>query len=234
MNRETTNIIRFVVEDLLPPTVRDSALFRFTARLVWGGHIDHLAEFRRRAATLTPEEYEALYRKHPRVHNLTDNSRACIKRIAADVIGPTILDVGCGTGYLLKAITAGRQEQFTRVTGVEFVRPDGLNTDGMEFIEAPIERLPFADGSFDTVICTHVIEHILDYRAAIPELRRVAAKRLIIVVPQEREGIYTFNPHFNFFPYTHSFLRAMIPLPKRHECVLIGRDIYYCEDRYSA
>ena len=35
----------------------------------------------------------------------------------------------------------------------------------------------------------------------------------IIVVPREREGIYTFNPHLNFFPYRHSFLRAMIPVP---------------------
>ena len=230
MNRETTNVIRFVLEDLLPPSIRDSALFRSMARLVWGGHIDHLADFRRRAAMLTPEEYETLYKKHPRVHDLTDNSRACIERIAADMIGPTILDVGCGTGYMLKAITAGRMDQFTRVCGVDFVRPEGLNTEGIEFIEAPIERLPFPDASFDTVICTHVIEHILDYRAAILELRRVAAKRLIIVVPREREGMYTFNPHFNFFPYTHSFLRAMIPLPKRYECALIGRDIYYYED----
>ncbi len=231
MERETSNFIRFVLEDILPPAFRDSALYLRVARLVWGGHIDDLTEFRRRAAMLTSEEYEALYRKHPRVHDLTDNSQACIKRIAADVIGPRVLDVGCGTGYLLKAITAGRGEQFTRVTGVDFIRPDGLNTDGIEFIEAPIEQLPFQDNSFDTLICTHVIEHILDYRAAIRELRRLAAKRLVIVVPREREGLYAFNPHFNFFPYAHSFLRAMVPLPKHHECCLIGRDIYYSEER---
>ena len=62
-------------------------------------------------------------------------------------------------------------------------------------------------------MCTHVIEHILDYRAAIAELRRITGRRLIIVVPRERESIYAFNPHFNFFPYRHSFLRAMIPVP---------------------
>jgi SAM-dependent methyltransferase len=228
MNRETTNIIRFAFEDLTPPILRDSWLFRSAARLIWGSHVDHLADFRRRAASLTPQEYEQLYTEHPRVHKSTDNSRACIGRIAASAIGPAILDVGCGTGYLLRAI--GRGDQFTRVVGVDFVRPEGLSTDGIEFVQAPIERLPFADRSFDTVICTHVIEHILDYRAAIAELRRVAARRLIIVVPREREGIYTFNPHFNFFPYTHSFLRAMIPLPGRYDCAIIGRDIYYCED----
>jgi hypothetical protein len=50
------------------------------------------------------------------------------------------------------------------------------------------------------------------------------------VVPMEREGLYTFNPHFNFFPYTHSFLRAMIPVPENHVCIGLGRDIYYRED----
>ena len=40
---------------------------------------------------------------------------------------------------------------------------------------------------------------------------------------------YTFNPHFNFFPYTHSFLRAMIPVPENHICKDIKRDIYYME-----
>ena len=93
-----------------------------------------------------------------------------------------------------------------------------------------IERLPFSDRAFDTVVCTHVVEHILDYRAAIAEIRRIAARRLIIVVPREREGLYSFNPHFNFFPYKHSFLRAMIPVPQQHICIDAGRDIFYMED----
>ena len=71
-------------------------------------------------------------------------------------------------------------------------------------------------------------------RKAIAELRRITRRRLIIVVPREREYRYTFNPHFNFFPYTHSFLRAMHPVPAEHTCVDIGRDIFYCEDRTAA
>ena len=71
---------------------------------------------------------------------------------------------------------------------------------------------------------------ILDYRRAISELRRITRRRLIIVVPREREGIYTFNPHFNFFPYAHSFLRAIILVPSSHVICNIGRDIYYMED----
>ncbi|MBS3649035.1 class I SAM-dependent methyltransferase [Pseudaminobacter sp. 19-2017] len=233
MNRETTNRIRFILEDVLPPILRDSSLFRSLATLVWGDHIGRLAAFRERAAFLTAEEYETLYREHPRVHEGTDNSQACIARIIADTVGDSVCDVGCGTGILLKKIRQSRNCT-GRFVGVDFVIEDAAAIDGIDYMAARIEALPFADGEFDTVICTHVIEHVLDYRRAIAELRRIARKRLIIVVPREREYLYSFNPHFNFFPYPHSFLRAMHPVPKDHVCVNIGRDIYYCEDRLEA
>lgn len=233
MNRETTNRIRFVLEDVLPPVLRDSALFHGVARLAWGGHVTRLAAFRARAPFLSAEEYETLYREHPRVHEGTDNSQACIDRIVADTVGETVCDVGCGTGVLLKQIRAARGG-VGRYTGVDFVVEDAAAIEGIDYVAARIEELPFPDGAFDTVICTHVIEHVLEYRQAIAELRRIAARRLIVVVPREREYRYSFNPHFNFFPYTHSFLRAVHPVPENHACVDIGRDIYYREDRPQA
>jgi SAM-dependent methyltransferase len=230
MKREATNRIRFVLEDILPPVLRDSGLFRAAAKLAWGEHIGRLASFRERAPFLSAQEYEALYRDHPRVHEATDNSRACVERIIRDTVGTNVCDVGCGTGVLLKKLRDARSG-LKRLTGVDFVVDDSASIENVEYVAARIEALPFADRSFDTVICTHVIEHVLEYREAIAELRRVAAKRLIIVVPREREYRYSFNPHFNFFPYTHSFLRAVHPVPEHFICVDIGRDIYYCEDR---
>lgn len=230
MNRETTNRIRFVIEDLLPPILRDSSLFRWAAQLVWGKHITHLARFRERAPFLSAAEYEELYRNHPRVHQGTDNSAACIERITRSVIGTSVCDVGCGTGALLTHIRSATPS-LQRLTGVDFVVDDAAALDGIDYVAAKIESLPFADGEFDTVICTHVIEHLLEYRQAIAELRRIARRRLIIVVPREREYRYTFNPHFNFFPYTHSFLRAVHPVPEIYVCEDLGRDIFYSEDR---
>lgn len=229
MNRETTNKIRFVLEDILPAFIRDSGAFKGFASLVWGKHIADLAKFRERAPFLTDEEYEALYKHHPRVHAGTDNSKACLDRMALDARGTSICDVGCGTGYTLDKIRDARRDM-TRFVGVDFAIDDANSMKGIEYFAAKVEDLPFKDGEFDTVICTHVIEHVLDYRAAIAELRRITKKRLIIIVPREREYKYTFNPHFNFFPYTHSFLRAMQPVPKAHSVEDIKRDIYYYED----
>jgi SAM-dependent methyltransferase len=230
MRRERTNQIRFIMEEILPPIIRDSALVKFTAMLAWGKHISTLAEFRKAAPFITAEEYDQLYRSHPRVHEDTDNSAACLDRIAADAIGDSICDVGCGTGALLAYIRGKAREPFAELIGIDMIETDKPIGDGITFVCGRVEDLPLADKSYDTVVCTHVIEHILDLRRAIAELRRVARQRLIIVVPREREGIYTFNPHLNFFPYRHSFLRAMIPVPANHICCDIGRDIYYMED----
>src|SRR5262249_51466922 len=149
----------YFIEEFLPPIVRDSKLFRAAARMAWGDHIDVLADFRRRAPLLTGAEYEKLYREHPRVHEGTDNSDACIERIIGDVEGSRVCDVGCGTGHLLRLIRSRFSDGNVRYVGVDFIIPDQFRSEGFDFIEAPIEKLPVADQAFDTVICTHVIEH---------------------------------------------------------------------------
>ena len=227
MNRETSNRIRFVIEDVIPPVLRDSAPYRWLADLAVGGYASRAAAFRERAVHLTDAEYEEHYRNAPPLHEDGDNSTACLQAVAADIVGDSLCDVGCGTGALLRFVADAAPVK--RMAGCDFIL-SAPTDDRFEYHQMRIENLPFRDKEFDTVVCTHVIEHILDHRQAIAELRRIARRRVIIVVPREREGRYTFNPHFHFFPYTHSFLRAMIPVPERFECRLIGRDIYYRED----
>lgn len=231
MRRETTNRIRHVLEEWLPPTLRDSGAMRWLFRRHWGGLVDDLERFRERIPFVTAAEYRSVYERLPRVQSETDNSAACIDRIATELTGASVLDVGCGTGYLVHDLVARRPD--LKFTGVDFIIDDETRTRaaGIDFREADIERLPFADASFDTVICTHVLEHILDFRGALAELRRVAARKLILVVPREREYRFTFNPHLHFFPYPHSFLRYLPPIPDDHVIESIGRDIFYAETR---
>lgn len=230
MRRETTNAIRYVLEELIPPVIRDSRAMRWLFRLHWGRLIDDLESFRERIPFVTAEEYKDVYERHPRVQDETDNSTACIERLAAMLVGKTVLDVGCGTGFLVQNLS--QMKPGHDWTGVDFIVEEGTRyrPAHIKFQQAHIEALPFADRTFDTVICTHVLEHILDLRRAIAELRRVTAQRLILIVPREREYRFTFNPHLHFFPYKHSFLRHLVPVPAHHEIEDIGRDIFYFED----
>jgi SAM-dependent methyltransferase len=52
-------------------------------------------------------------------------------------------------------------------------------------VHADITDLPFADGSFDLVVCLHVLEHVVDDRAAIREFYRVLRPggRAVLQVP---------------------------------------------------
>lgn len=53
-------------------------------------------------------------------------------------------------------------------------------------IDQGLPNLPYADNSFDTVICSDVLEHIGPHKQAIGELLRIARKKIIITVPAYR------------------------------------------------
>lgn len=234
MKRETVNRIRYLLEEWLPPVLRDSAAMRFLFRRYWGSLVDDLEHFRARIHAVTPEEYAAIYRRMPRIQDDTDNSAACIKAICESLVPGSICDVGCGTGFLLRQLAAASPAG-TALTGVDFqLEPDiAARLPQARFVESGIESLPFPDQAFDNVVCTHVLEHVLNLRDAIAELRRVTRRRLIVVVPLEREYRFTFNPHVHFFPYPHSFLRQIIPVPPTAHCQVTGRDLVYTEDVVS-
>lgn len=236
MRRENVNRIRYFLEEWLPPALRDSAPMRWLFRRYWGHFIDDLERFRANIHHVTPEEYADIYRRMPRIQEGTDNSDACIDRLAELMLPGSVCDVGCGTGYLLGALGARSGDAARSFTGVDFQIEPRLAERHPEFSfhEASIEKLPFADRAFETVICTHVLEHVLRIDSAIAELRRVTARRLLVIVPLEREYRFTFNPHVHFFPYPHSFLRHIVPVPPGARCEIIGRDLLYIEDRAGA
>lgn len=68
---------------------------------------------------------------------------------------------------------------------------------GKFLILADSARLPFADGTFDYVICSHVLEHIpiSDLESVIDELTRVAKRGYIEFPSIFYEYIYNFEVH---------------------------------------
>ncbi|HEY6125662.1 MAG TPA: class I SAM-dependent methyltransferase [Steroidobacteraceae bacterium] len=232
MKRERVNFIRYLLEEWIPPALRDSAPMRWLFRAYWGRFVDDLEKFRANIHRVTPAEYADIYRRMPRIQESTDNSDACIRRLVELMLPGSVCDVGCGTGHLLGVLASNSKGVPRKFAGVDFqLEPEiSQRHPGVEFREAGVEHLPFPDRAFDTVICTHVLEHVLRIDLTILELRRITARRLLIVVPLEREYRFTFNPHVHFFPYPHSFLRHISPVPSNARCEVIGRDLLYIED----
>jgi len=104
-----------------------------------------------------------------------------LEMAAAQVPRPAaILDIGCGTGRLLRAAAA--RFPGARLDGVDAADgmikqaiatlPAGLQ---IQFQQATAESLPFPDGSFDLVFSTMTFHHWSDQQRAIGEVRRVLA-----------------------------------------------------------
>ncbi len=227
VGRRTVNAVRYVLEDLLPPALRDSPLFLPLMYLVWGRDARRFIEFRERARTMSAEEYAGFYARITPIHGECDLNRPCIERILAEVEGGSVLDAGCGRGHLAGLIA--RADPGATVVGADLAPPAAQGPPNLRFVEGWLGRLPFADKSFDTVVCTHVLEHLPDLDGALADLRRIVRRRLILVVPKEREARYPLNLHVHFFPYRHSFLNRIGAPEGRFECEVLQGDIYYRE-----
>ena len=65
--------------------------------------------------------------------------------------------------------------------------------EGVRYVEAAAEELPFEDGEFDFLWCTQVLEHVRDPHRAVSEILRVA-KRGFIEVPSRMGELLNGNP----------------------------------------
>ena len=228
MNREKTNKIRYILEDILPPIIRDSFLFKF---IIKNFVSKTLLNLKTNILKISQKEYLNLYKNLNRVHKDTDLSQICIDEILRNIKPHTILDVGCGEGFLLNRI----KEKFNNVslTGIEMNVSTNikkkLRDNKIRLMETKIENLNKIKLKYDTVICTHVLEHILDINLAYDNLKKICKKRLIIVVPRERPYNYTFNAHVHFFPYKWSFINTIRP-KKKFIIKDLKRDLIYIEN----
>ena len=100
-----------------------------------------------------------------------------------------LLDVGCGGGTMAKAIKRDRPE--LDVHGADFsassIAAAQQDPDGVTFVQARAEALPFNDGWFDAVTMFDVLEHVDDPSRVLTEIARVLKPggRFHIVIPLE-------------------------------------------------
>lgn len=85
------------------------------------------------------------------------------------------------------------RRRLRRVRGLRYVTGD-LNQAGVD-LQLDITRLELGDGSFDAVICSHVLEHIREDATAMHELRRITAPGgwCLVMVPIDLQRAETYE-----------------------------------------
>ena len=112
-------------------------------------------------------------------------SRNFVKNIISEVRflnTKSILDIGCGTGYISKQLEScvACDLDWQRLK----IARDYTQGD-VPLMAADVTQLPFRDSSFDLVLATEVMEHVPDTNLMLEEIRRVSKRCVLITVPNE-------------------------------------------------
>ena len=203
MNRKFTNKMRYVMDNWVPRFIRDSYWFMWPFYyLAYGGkNIQEVMHFKKNVHQWSKDELKEFYSRlnsisRNRDTDISENTIPEIMKICSSNT-QSVLDAGCGKGYLLNLLAKNNPGK--ELYGLDFVDANpGIKQ--YTYIQGEVTNLPFNDDSIDTVICAHTIEHIIDLKKAIEELKRVARHTLIIVTPRQKYFYYTLDEHVNFFP----------------------------------
>jgi SAM-dependent methyltransferase len=114
-----------------------------------------------------PWTFDPRERKFAHVWSLVEQQLPC----------EAFLDAGCGDGRYLAAVA--RAHGAARIVGTDIserilatARSAAVPFEP-ELARANLESLPFGDAEFDFVLCSQVVEHLLDVDAGLGELARV-------------------------------------------------------------
>jgi ubiquinone/menaquinone biosynthesis C-methylase UbiE len=127
--------------------------------------------------------------------------------------GARVLDAGAGEGQYRDLFG------HTRYQAQDFAQYEGSSADGapetwkyrkLDYV-CDITAIPVADGTFDAVVCTEVLEHVPNPLAALRELVRVTAPggRLLLTAPLG-SGMHQEPYHF-YGGYSRHFWSRTLP-----------------------
>ncbi len=108
-----------------------------------------------------------------------------------------VLDLGCGAGHILERINQGQ------LTGIDLSktqieRAKHRLRPGIELIKAPGEHIPFEDKHFDRILCSEVLEHVLEPEVVLKEMDRVLKDDGVISLSIPNENLIILTKRILF------------------------------------
>lgn len=159
-------------------------------------------QFKRLVQNMTDAEFLQIYQELDcrAQDRKTDLSEKCLKYILdhLDQKAENLVDLGCGQGFFLQQTALYTNKALTEY-GLDLITAPRYK-ESFQYIKGDLNNLPFSDNSIDIVTCFHTLEHLRDYQEALNEIKRIARKQVIIVVPRQHYFFYSLDLHLHFFP----------------------------------
>ncbi len=111
-----------------------------------------------------------------------------LRSYLANQMRPRLLEIGCGTGFVLQQLAAENQYQLvgleSHIAGLRHAR---ARLPSVEFVQGDARELPY-DSEFDAVGAFDVIEHILEDETVLASIQRTLKPGgiIIVTVPQHK------------------------------------------------
>jgi ubiquinone/menaquinone biosynthesis C-methylase UbiE len=130
--------------------------------------------------------YDKYGTKNPIARALMRGFLGAVSELYAQVGPDSVLEVGCGEGRLAQHLLerSPRPIRFI-VSDLDLGALDEHLDPRLETCQASVDDLPFADATFDLVVCCEVLEHLQDPLAGLGEVARVARRAVIVSTPRE-------------------------------------------------
>lgn len=124
-------------------------------------------------------DFDTYYKKNKTYITYEDYRLNKIIEVVVDAQPSRILDIGCGSGFLLDRLSEKLKK--TKLVGVD-VYPLKKN-NRWAYKEADItHNLPYSKGSFDCVILGEVIEHVPDPDYILKEINRILVPKGMLII----------------------------------------------------
>lgn len=155
-----------------------------------------------------PDAYSANYDRIAADDLLEPKTPSVVKEIFSELViaraKGVVCDLGCGDGFVVRRVP---QEQRIAVdiakAYLDLLPPDVLA------LWTVVEDVPLATGVVDTIVCTDVIEHVLDAGVVAREIDRLLAVdgRVLLAFPFEQDlGVYDlpeYKAKYDRYEFVH-------------------------------
>lgn len=144
----------------------------------------------------TAQEYEGCLSELRRVNQYLGDTRALQKTLLREIENNnlpefSVLDVGAGSGELLREIAAfAKEKRRARLVGLELnarsaraILEESKSFAEIFSLQGDALALPFADASFDYAICSLFTHHFTDEKVVriLREMKRVARRKIFVI-----------------------------------------------------